>query len=81
VFDGLDRCEAILSRQRYIAGDELTEADVRLFATLIRFDEVRRPEGWGGEEGGRCCVGAGIGCGRAQLALFCVSNDQGAFLG
>lgn len=40
VFDGLDRCEAILGRQRYIAGDELTEADVRLFATLIRFDEV-----------------------------------------
>ena len=36
----LDECERILSRSRYIAGDALTEADVRLFVTLIRFDEV-----------------------------------------
>jgi len=40
LFDGLDECEHILSRSRYIAGDALTEADVRLFVTLIRFDEV-----------------------------------------
>lgn len=40
LFASLDRCEDILSRQRYIAGDQLTEADIRLFMTLIRFDEV-----------------------------------------
>lgn len=36
----LDRCETILGTQRYLAGDVLTEADIRLFMTLIRFDEV-----------------------------------------
>jgi putative glutathione S-transferase len=40
LFAALDRCEEILGKQRYIAGDELTEADVRLFMTLIRFDAV-----------------------------------------
>ena len=40
LFAALDRCEGILSRQRYLVGDRLTEADVRLFMTLIRFDEV-----------------------------------------
>lgn len=40
LFAALDKCEAILGRQRYIAGDQLTEADVRLFMTLIRFDAV-----------------------------------------
>lgn len=40
VFASLDRCEEILGKQRYIAGDILTEADVRLFQTLIRFDPV-----------------------------------------
>ena len=33
--------EDILSKQRYLAGNKLTEADVRAFMTLIRFDEVR----------------------------------------
>ena len=32
--------EARLSRQRYLAGDRLTEADWRLFTTLVRFDPV-----------------------------------------
>ena len=32
--------EDILSKQRYIVGRALTEADVRLFMTLIRFDPV-----------------------------------------
>jgi glutathionyl-hydroquinone reductase len=35
-----DRVESILSKQRYIAGDRLTLSDVRLFVTLVRFDEV-----------------------------------------
>ena len=40
VFSGLDRVEEILSRQRYLTGAELTEADVRLYTTLVRFDKV-----------------------------------------
>lgn len=32
--------ELILASQRYLCGDELTEADVRLFTTLVRFDMV-----------------------------------------
>lgn len=38
--ESFDRIDAILQKQRYIAGDVLTEADVRLFVTLLRFDEV-----------------------------------------
>lgn len=40
LFESLDRAEEILSKQRFLVGDVFTEADVRLFATLIRFDEV-----------------------------------------
>ena len=40
LFKHLDKAEEILSKQRYIAGDQLTESDIRLFMTLIRFDEV-----------------------------------------
>lgn len=40
LFTALDRAEGILSRQAYLCGDALTEADVRLFPTLIRFDAV-----------------------------------------
>ncbi|CAI7823278.1 unnamed protein product, partial [Closterium sp. NIES-54] len=39
LFSALDRCEDILSKQRYMAGDAVTEADIRLFVDLIRFDE------------------------------------------
>ena len=35
-----DRIEDLLSKQRYIAGDEFTLSDIRLFVTLLRFDEV-----------------------------------------
>lgn len=40
LFTALDELEARLSRQRYLAGDVITEADWRLFTTLIRFDAV-----------------------------------------
>ena len=40
LFDSLDWLEERLSRQRYLAGDRITEADWRLFTTLVRFDPV-----------------------------------------
>ena len=40
VFDTLDELDQILSQQRYVAGPVITEADWRLFCTLIRFDAV-----------------------------------------
>ncbi len=40
VFEGLDTIEQRLSKQRYLCGNILTEADWRLFTTLIRFDPV-----------------------------------------
>jgi len=40
LFDSLDWLEDILSRNRFLAGDRLTEADWRLFTTLVRFDLV-----------------------------------------
>jgi putative glutathione S-transferase len=40
LFDRLDRLSARLEHQRYLVGDTLTEADVRLFTTLVRFDAV-----------------------------------------
>ena len=40
LFDALDWVEQILSRKRYLVGTTLTEADWRLFTTLIRFDAV-----------------------------------------
>lgn len=40
VFETLDWLEERLARQRYLVGKRLTEADIRLFTTLVRFDEV-----------------------------------------
>jgi putative glutathione S-transferase len=40
LFDRLDRLSERLSEQRYLVGDTITEADVRLFTTLARFDAV-----------------------------------------
>jgi putative glutathione S-transferase len=40
LFDALDKVETILSKQAFLVGDRLTEADWRLFTTLIRFDPV-----------------------------------------
>jgi len=40
LFDTLDSLEARLAQQRYLVGDRITEADWRLFTTLVRFDPV-----------------------------------------
>ncbi len=40
LFTALDWLEERLSTQRYLVGDTITEADVRLFTTLARFDPV-----------------------------------------
>ncbi|KAL4233490.1 hypothetical protein ACF0H5_008171 [Mactra antiquata] len=40
VFDNLDKVEEILSKSRYLTGPTITEADIRLFPTLVRFDWV-----------------------------------------
>jgi glutathionyl-hydroquinone reductase len=40
LFAALDRLEERLTDRRYLVGDHVTEADVRLFTTLARFDPV-----------------------------------------
>lgn len=40
LFDRLDWLEERLTDQRYLVGDTITEADIRLFTTLARFDAV-----------------------------------------
>ena len=40
LFAALDTVEGILGKQRYLAGSQITEADWRLFTTLVRFDAV-----------------------------------------
>lgn len=40
LFSALDGLEERLSRQRYLTGGRVTEADWRLFTTLVRFDPV-----------------------------------------
>jgi putative glutathione S-transferase len=40
LFDALDHWDSVLADQRYLAGDVLTEADVCMFTTLVRFDHV-----------------------------------------
>lgn len=40
LFETLDQLEGRLAQQRFLVGNKLTEADWRLFATLIRFDAV-----------------------------------------
>ena len=40
LFDALDQLEERLSNQRYLVDNRMTEADWRLFTTLIRFDVV-----------------------------------------
>jgi glutathionyl-hydroquinone reductase len=40
LFESFDRWENVLSEQRYLCGDRLTEADICMFVTLYRFDSV-----------------------------------------
>ena len=40
LFETMSRLEALLGKQRYLCGSSITEADWRLFPTLIRFDSV-----------------------------------------
>ncbi len=40
LFEALDEVESILEQQPYLVGSRITEADWRLFTTLIRFDSV-----------------------------------------
>lgn len=40
LFEALDSLEKILSNKRFLCGHRLTEADIRLFPTLYRFDNI-----------------------------------------
>ncbi|MDX2422237.1 MAG: glutathione S-transferase family protein [Amphritea sp.] len=40
LFNTMDELEILLSKQRYLVGKQITEADWRLFTTLVRFDAV-----------------------------------------
>ncbi len=40
LFDSLDWLDELLGKRRYLAGEQPTEADWRLFPTLVRFDPV-----------------------------------------
>jgi putative glutathione S-transferase len=40
LFDALEYWDEVLADQRYLAGDRLTEADICMFTTLVRFDQV-----------------------------------------
>lgn len=40
VFDALEHWENVLSTQRFLCGNQLTEADICMFTTLVRFDPV-----------------------------------------
>ncbi|HFI0678926.1 TPA: glutathione S-transferase family protein [Streptococcus suis] len=40
LFAALDKLEEQLANQQFLVGNQLTEADIRLFTTLVRFDAV-----------------------------------------
>jgi putative glutathione S-transferase len=40
LFDALEHWDEVLEDQRYLVGDRLTEADIAMYTTLVRFDEV-----------------------------------------
>jgi glutathionyl-hydroquinone reductase len=40
LFESMEKLDRLLAQQRYLIGDRITEADWRLFTTLVRFDPV-----------------------------------------
>lgn len=44
VFVGIQKAEALLATQRYLVGDQITECNIHLFHTLLRFDYAQRAE-------------------------------------
>ena len=40
LFEALDHWDSVLEDRRYLVGDRLTEADIAMYTTLVRFDEV-----------------------------------------
>lgn len=40
LFESLERADREIGEKRYLVGDRLTEADIRLFTTIVRFDPV-----------------------------------------
>ena len=46
LFESLDRLEKILIGKRYLVGDTLTEADVRLFVTIVCLSSRRSSDAW-----------------------------------
>jgi putative glutathione S-transferase len=42
LFDALDRVEKILEGKEWLVGNRFTEADVRLFTTIVRFGKFKR---------------------------------------
>ena len=40
LFEALEHWDSVLADQRYLVGDRLTEADIAMYTTLVRFDEV-----------------------------------------
>ncbi len=43
LFNALDEIDERLSTSRYLMGERVTEADIRLFVTLVRFDAIYHP--------------------------------------
>ena len=42
VTNALDQVEVIVKKRGFLAGQKLTESDIRLFVLLLRFDEIYR---------------------------------------